>query len=72
MVKQEILFFHNLQTYHYRRWRVLCLDERFLEFYTMLEEKGRHKIILLLKSLLCINEKKLVCQRGCGGPNSGR
>lgn len=33
----------------------------------MLEEKGGQKTILFLKSLLCINEKKLLCQRGQTG-----
>lgn len=38
----------------------------------MLEDKGGQKNILFPKSLICINEKKLLCQRGHGGPSSDR
>lgn len=37
-----------------------------------LKKKGGQKTILLIKLLLHINEKKPLCQRGCGYPSSDK
>lgn len=63
MVKKEILFFSTYRPSVLGDGMFYVCMEGFQNFRQCLKKKGQ-KTILLLKRLLCINEKKLLCQIG--------